>query len=73
MKKMFCRGILSLAFLALLFLQVPAQLKALKIGDAIPEEVWSVPMQVINHPENKKNITLSEHKDKLVLLDFWAT
>ncbi len=73
MKKKFCRGILSLAFTAMLFLQVPAQLKALKIGDPIPEEVWAAPMQVINHPENKISITLSEHKDQLILLDFWAT
>ena len=73
MKKKFCRGILPLAFTAMLFLQVPAQLKALKIGDPVPEEVWTAPMQVINDPMSKKTITLSEHKDQLILLDFWAT
>jgi len=73
MKKKFCRGILSLTFTALLFLQLPAQFKALKIGEEIPEEVWKTPMQVINHHENRKTVTLSEHKDQLILLDFWAT
>lgn len=71
MKKMFCREILSLAFLALLFLQAPAQQKALKIGDAIPEEVWKTPLQVVNSPQ--KNMTLGSAKEKLILLDFWAT
>ena len=71
MKKKFCRGILSLAFTAMLFLQVPAQLKALKIGDTIPEEVWKTPLQVVNSPE--KTTTLANDRDKLILLDFWNT
>lgn len=71
MKNFFCRGLLSLA----LSVGIPlsGQYKPLKIGDTVPEEVWTAPMQVINHPMNKKTITLSEHKDQLVLLDFWAT
>ena len=73
MKNKFCRDLFSLTFMTLLFLQIPAQQKALKIGDMIPEEVWKEPMQVINHPQNKSTITLSEHKDQLILLDFWAT
>lgn len=71
MKKKFCRGILSLTLTATLFLQIPAQLKALKIGDAIPEEVWKTPLQVVNSPE--KTTTLAKDRDKLILLDFWAT
>ena len=71
MKNFFCRGLLSLALAA--GIPLSGQYKPLKIGDTVPEEAWSAPMQVINHPENKKTITLSEHKDQLVLLDFWAT
>ena len=70
MKNFFCRGLLSLALAA--GIPLSGQYKPLKIGDTVPEEAWSAPMQVINHPENKKTITLSEHKDQLVLLDFWA-
>ena len=71
MKNKFCREILSLSFLALLFLQVPAQEKALKIGDAIPEKVWTTPLPMVNSPN--KTITLAKDRDKLILLDFWAT
>ena len=71
MKKKFCRGILSLAFTAMLILQVPAQLKALKIGDPIPEEVWKTSLQFVNSPEKSTN--LAKDRDKLILLDFWAT
>lgn len=68
---MFCREILSLIFTAMLVLQVPAQLKALKIGDPIPEEIWSTPLQTVNSPHN--TMKLGEARDKLILLDFWAT
>ena len=71
MKNKFCRGIFSLTFLTLLFLQIPAQQKALKVGGTIPEEIWTLPLEMANGPQ--KTITLSEHKDKLILLDFWAT
>ena len=71
MKKKFCRDVLSLAFTALLFLQAPAQLKALKVGEAIPEEVWTTPLQLVNSPQ--KTADLSADRDKLILLDFWAT
>jgi len=71
MKKKFCRDVLSLAFTALLFLQAPAQLKALKIGDPVPDEMWTAPLQVVNSPH--KTTDLSKDRDKLILLDFWAT
>lgn len=61
-----------------LFLKVEAQsqipnINTLKIGDTIPEVVWNMPMQVVNHPEGKKTITLNEYRGKLIILDFWAT
>lgn len=71
MKKKFCRDVFSLAFTAMLFLQISAQQKALKIGDSIPEEVWTTPLQVVNSPQ--KTMTLEAEKEKLILLDFWNT
>src|SRR5690606_35125031 len=50
------------------------EIKPLKIGDTIPEELWSLPMQVVNHPTGKDTITLNDYRDKkLIILDFWAT
>lgn len=49
-------------------------IKPLKIGDTIPEELWNLPLQVVNHPEGKETITLNDYKEKqLFILDFWAT
>lgn len=46
----------------------------LKIGERIPEELWNLPMQVVNHPNGKETITLNDYRDKkLIILDFWAT
>lgn len=45
----------------------------LQIGDTIPDEVWEMPLQVVNYPEGKETITLSEYKNKLIILDFWGT
>jgi len=45
----------------------------LNIGDQIPDELWNLPLQVVNHPDGKETITLREYKDKLIILDFWAT
>jgi thiol-disulfide isomerase/thioredoxin len=60
------------------FLKVNAQSqtslhKPLKIGDAIPEAIWNLPLQIVNHPEGKKTITLNDYRGKLIILDFWAT
>src|SRR5690606_35558675 len=52
---------------------IAKNIKPLSIGDQIPDELWNMPLQVVNHPEGKKNITLSEYKGKLIILDFWAT
>ncbi|MCT1525084.1 TlpA family protein disulfide reductase [Sphingobacterium hotanense] len=50
-----------------------SEIKPLKIGDQIPDELWNLPLQVVNHPNGKETITLSEYKGKLIILDFWAT
>src|SRR5690606_33441091 len=48
--------------------------KPLQIGDTIPEALWHLPLQVVNHPEGKDTITLNDYRDtKLIILDFWAT
>lgn len=48
-------------------------IKQLNIGDIIPESVWNMPLQVVNHPQGKKTITLNDYRGKLIILDFWAT
>lgn len=51
-----------------------AAIQPLQIGDKIPEELWNLPLQVVNHPEGKDTITLNDYRDKkLIILDFWAT
>ncbi|HCO19973.1 MAG TPA: hypothetical protein DIT47_02450 [Flavobacteriaceae bacterium] len=71
MKNIFCRGFMSLAFTLVAAATSFAQTKPLKIGENLPENVWSTPLQLVNHPQ--KTITLNQDKDKLILLDFWAT
>ncbi|WP_051293274.1 TlpA family protein disulfide reductase [Olivibacter sitiensis] len=53
--------------------QLPTNIQQLKIGDAIPEALWHLPLQVVNHPDGKDTITLNDYRGKLVILDFWAT
>ncbi len=45
--------------------------KALKIGQKIPEAIWKTPLQVLNSPQ--KTTTLNDDKDKIIIIDFWAT
>lgn len=45
----------------------------LNIGDPIPDALWNTPLQVVNHPDGKETVTLSEYNGKLIILDFWAT
>ena len=52
---------------------LPDTFKPLQIGDAIPDYLWQLPLQVVNHPEGKEAITLNDAKGKLIILDFWAT
>lgn len=50
------------------------QMPRLQIGDTIPEELWNLPLQVVNHPEGKDIITLHDFRDKkLIIMDFWST
>ncbi|MBD1431606.1 redoxin domain-containing protein [Sphingobacterium sp. DN00404] len=50
------------------------EIKPLKIGDTIPEELWHMPLQVVNHPDAKDTITLNDYRDKkLIILDFWSS
>jgi len=50
------------------------QIIPLKVGDTVPDELWDMPIQVINELEDKKSIKLSDYSNKkLILLDFWAT
>ncbi|QIH31455.1 TlpA disulfide reductase family protein [Sphingobacterium sp. DR205] len=49
-------------------------IKPLQIGDKIPEELWHLPLQIVNHPDGKDTITLNDYRDKeFIILDFWAT
>ncbi|GAA4144467.1 hypothetical protein GCM10022216_27470 [Sphingobacterium kyonggiense] len=49
-------------------------LKPLQIGDTIPEVLWNLPLQVVNHPDGKDTITMNDYRNrKLIILDFWAT
>jgi thiol-disulfide isomerase/thioredoxin len=43
------------------------------VGEKLPPELWRLPLTVGNHPEGKTTLTLNEYKDKLIILDFWAT
>jgi len=45
----------------------------LKVGDYLPDEVWNMQRQVINNPKGDDLINLNTYKDKLIILDFWAT
>lgn len=49
-------------------------IKPLQIGDSISDELWHMPLQVVNHPDGKDTITLNDYRDKeFIILDFWAT
>lgn len=69
MKKLFCRGLLFFSVLG--YTHNFAQHKPLRIGDTIPEKVLTTSLQVVNSPH--KTARLIDDKDKLILLDFWAT
>lgn len=46
----------------------------LKIGDKIPEQLWDMPLWVVNQSDGKDTIKLRDYeKEKLIVLDFWAT
>src|SRR5690606_38373281 len=39
-----------------------AKIKPLQVGDTIPEEVWNMPLQVVNHSTGKDTITLTDYR-----------
>ncbi|PRD44528.1 hypothetical protein C5745_19310 [Sphingobacterium haloxyli] len=50
------------------------EIKPLQIGDTIPEELWNLSLQVVNHPDGNDTITLNDYRDKkLIILDFMHT
>lgn len=71
MKNIFCRGSMFLAFTLVAATTSFAQNKSLKVGESLPENFWTTPLQVVNHPQ--KTISFNSNKNKLILLDFWAT
>ncbi len=49
-------------------------MKALHVGDTIPQSLWDIPLAVVNNPTGKKTVKLSDYRNKkLIILDFWAT
>jgi thiol-disulfide isomerase/thioredoxin len=68
-----CVRALLCLYLTLIIAMDAVKAQALKVGDTLPPELWSMPLQVVNHPTGKDCITLEEYKDKLIILDFWAT
>lgn len=70
--KIYVRALLCL-YLSYLFSIPKVAAQELKVGDTIPPELWNLPLKVMNHPEGRETVTLSEYKDKPVILDFWAT
>ncbi|MBL1407534.1 TlpA family protein disulfide reductase [Sphingobacterium faecale] len=49
-------------------------IKALKIGDTIPQVLWDVKLGVVGHPAGAKQLALRDYKNsELIILDFWAT
>lgn len=71
MKNIFCRGILSLVFILVAATTSFAQKQSLKIGESLPGNFWTTPFQVVNH--SQKTFSFNSDKNKLILLDFWAT
>lgn len=48
--------------------------KPLQIGDTIPEELWEMHFPVINGTNDQiQYLNLGEFRDKVIVLDFWAT
>jgi thiol-disulfide isomerase/thioredoxin len=68
-----CVRALLCLYLTLIIAMDAVKAQTLKVGDTLPPELWSLPLQVVNHPDGKETLTLGEYKDKLIILDFWAT
>lgn len=57
------------------YAQPISTIKPLNVGDAIPDEVWHLPLKVVNHlpTGGQETVTLADYRDKLIIIDFWAT
>ena len=48
-------------------------IKPLNVGDQLPEAIWDMSFQVVNHKKGKKTTSLRAHKGKLIIINFQAT
>lgn len=69
MKNIFCRGILCLVIIV--YGYTFAQNKPLKTSSIVPESFYTKRFEVVNIPQN--SLSFSKDKNKLILIDFWAT
>lgn len=50
------------------------KIEPLQIGDTVPEYLWHLPLQVVNHPDGGEVVRLNDYRDKkLVILEFWGS
>ncbi len=50
------------------------EITPLKIGDRIPDELWEMHFPVVSAKSDQvQYLSLSDFRDKLIILDFWAT
>jgi len=50
------------------------EIKPLKIGDKVPDELWDQYFPVVSTASDQTQmLSLGDYKDKLIILDFWAT
>ncbi len=46
----------------------------LRIGDVIPDQLWQLPLWVVNDPQGRDTVRLRDFAEQeLIVLDFWAT
>src|SRR5690554_3491817 len=54
--------------------QAETEITPLKIGDRIPDELWEMYFPVVSaNSDQVQYLSLGDFKDKLIILDFWAT
>lgn len=49
------------------------KIQPIKIGDKIPEALWNTRFDALQGDGSKKTVKLSDFRDKVIILDFWAT